>query len=237
MVRKLLIVFASGMVLAVVTLGGAWILGGKQLQNGVWYDGKAWHIDYDTNAVQGPQHTRTFPVTPGQQLAVDVPAELTFVRGDKAQMVITGPSALVNKLVWSKGRLSAPGLHSLPPGLKVTITAPQIAGLDMEAPGDVTLSGMDQNEFHLTSNGAIDLNASGRVDRMFVTSNGAGSIDLEGVKSQDAVIRLSGAGSVTVGARNLVDVVINGVGSVDLVRKPITLRTQINGLGSVNHSY
>ena len=238
MFKKLLIVFVSGVILSIVAIGGAWIIGGKEVRQGFFWDGNAWHVNFDDDKDDhGPRHTRNFAVNPGQQIAMEVPVELNFVRGDKAQMVVSGPANLVDKLVWTNGRLSAPDVHNIHRGLKVTITAPQIAGLDLEAPGDVTLTGLDQDEFRLKSEGAIDLTAKGRVNRMFVTSDGAGSLDLAGVDSQDAVIRLSGAGDVVVGAKNLVDVQINGVGSLRLTRKPATLRTQINGLGSVDHDY
>ncbi|WP_260925963.1 DUF2807 domain-containing protein [Novosphingobium sp. 9] len=241
MLRKLLIVFVSGVILSILAIGGAWIVGGKDVRE-AFQDGKGWHFDFDDDgkADHGPQHVRTFAVQPGQQIAMEVPVELHFVRGDKAQMTVSGPASIVDHLVWENGRLKTDGTGSarhFHHGVKVTITAPQIAGLDLEAPGDVTLHGLDQDRLDLKANGAIDLDASGKVRQMYVTSNGAGDLDLEGVDSEDAVIRMSGAGDVAVGASNLVDVEINGVGSLRLTRKPTTLRTQINGLGSVDHDY
>lgn len=237
MLRKLLIVFASGVILAIVAFGAAWAVGGDKLrreiaENGGWQ----WTIG-DDKEDHGPTATRTFAVEPGATLAMEIPVELTFTRGDKPQMVVTGPAKVLDRLTWQNGRLGIAGHFRTHRGIEVRITAPEITGLDLDAPGDVTLTGLDQEKFTLRSEGAIDLSARGKVRKLFITSDGAGDIDLGHVEAEDAIVRINGVGDVTVGASNLVDVEINGAGNVSLVRKPGTLRSQINGLGSIDHDY
>lgn len=236
MLRKLLIVFASGVILSIVAFGAAFAIGGDRFMREI--DEKdGWGIHADDHDEKGPGKTRSFAIVPGSQIAMEIPVELVFTRGDKAEMTVSGPAGVVDRLVWEGGRLSIDGSMNVHRGLKVRITAPEIAGLDLDAPGDVTLNGLDQQALTLNSRGAIDLEASGKVDRMVVTSAGAGDIDLGKVQGRDATIRINGVGDVTLGATGTVDVEINGAGNVTLVRKPATLRSRMNGIGDIDHDY
>lgn len=237
MLRKLLIVFASGVILSIVAFGSAWVIGGERFTREVQEkDGWGWTIHDDEND-HSPRKTRSFAIQSGSQIAMKIPVELVFTRGDKPEMTVSGPAGIVDRLVWEGGRLSIKGSANIHRGLKVRITAPEIAGLDLDAPGDVTMTGLDQESLRLNSRGAIDLDASGKVNRMFVTSEGAGNIDLGKVQGRDATIRVDGVGDVTLGATGTVDVEINGAGNVTLVRKPATLRSRMNGIGDIDHDY
>ncbi len=239
MFRKLLIVFASAAVLSLVALAGAWAIGGRTFTRDFAHnDGWTFTIGDDDDANdKGPDKTREFAIEPGAQIAMEVPVELTFTRGDVPRMTVEGPSRVVDRLLWDHGRLSIDGkLHS-GKGLKVRISAPEIRGLDLDAPGNVTLVGLDQQDLKLTADGAIDLDAQGKVRKVFVTADGAANIDLGKVQSEDATVRVNGAGSVTMGPSRLADIEINGVGNVSLTRKPEIEKTRINGIGTVDHDY
>jgi hypothetical protein len=238
MLRKLLIVFASGVILSIVAFGSAWVIGGDRFTREVQEkEGWHWNFDDEDHGDHGPRKTRSFALQSGSQLAMEIPVELVFTRGDKAEMTVEGPASVVDRLVWEGGRLSVSGSGNIHHSVKVRITAPEIAGLDLDAPGDVTLTGLDQESLHLNSRGAIDLDASGKVNRVFVTSAGAGDIDLGKVQGRDATVRINGVGDVTLGATGTVDVEINGAGNVTLVRKPATLRSRMNGIGDIDHDY
>jgi hypothetical protein len=238
MLRKLLIVFASGLVLAVVALSAAWLAGGRELRDQVVSGDVDWNFGDRDERHDGPRITRSFTLASGARLTMAIPVELEFRRGEKAGMTVEGPKDAVDHLLWEGGRLSlGSGVHHIRHGLKVVIVAPEIAALDFEAPADVELRGMDQEEFRLTANGAVSLDAQGRVRRLFVDSEGAANLDLSKVEGEDATVRLDGAGSIDVAATNLADVQINGVGNVSLKKKPKTVRTQINGLGSIDRDY
>lgn len=237
MLRKLLIVFASGVILSIVAFGAAWIAGGEKLHKEL-ADGNGWSWTIgDDDDHHGPRKERSFAVEPGAQLAMEIPVDLSFIRGDKAEMVVSGPADVVDKLVWQNGRLSLPHGFHMRHGIKVRITAPEITGLDLDAPGDINLKGMQQDRFTLNSHGPVDLEAEGKVRQLFVTVAGPGDIDLGKVQGQDATVRVDGIGDVTIGAAGTVDVEINGVGDVSLVRKPQVLRSRIHGLGTINHDY
>lgn len=237
MFRKLLIVFASGVILSVVAFGAAWVIGGDRIRSDVEANG-GWNFEFgDDEKDQGPDKTRTFALQPGSHLAMNVPVQLVFTRGDKAEMVVSGPQKLVDKLTFVDGKLDVDGDIHMRKGLKVRITAPEIESFDFDAPGDVTLTGLDQDSLTLKADGAINLDASGKVRKLDVQTEGASNLDLAKLQVQDAKVGVDGVGNVTIGATGDVSVSINGIGSVRLVRKPAHLQTDINGLGKVDRDY
>lgn len=239
MQKKLLTVFASGLILSVVSFGGAWAVGGDTLKN-AFQAKNGWHwtfSDDEDEIAEGPSKTRQFPLEAGSQLVMEIPVELDFTRGDTSEMTVTGPAELVDRLVWNNGHLSIQGTFRTSSDLKVRITSPEIAGLDLNAPGDVRLTGLDQKALTLNSRGAIDLEGSGRVDQVSISSSGAGDIDLGKLTNKDATVRIKGVGDVTLSSTGTVDIDIKGAGDVTLLRKPTTLKTNIQGVGNVNHDY
>ncbi|GGZ05278.1 GIN domain-containing protein [Novosphingobium colocasiae] len=238
MVRKLLIVFASGMVLAVLAFSAAWLVGGKTLHDQIASgDGFEWTIDDDGHEEHGPRKRINLPLDPGKTVAIAVPVSLEFARGDQARLEIAGPAAAVERLAWKDGRLSLRGGGKLDRTLHVTLYAPQVPALALDAPADVTLAGLDQEDLRIDADGAVSLDASGKVRRMVVNARGAGSFDLADVEGDDATVRVDGAGSVDIAPRHLADVEIRGVGSVSLHRKPQVLRSNVYGIGSIDHDY
>jgi hypothetical protein len=236
MLRKLLIVFASGLLLAIAAFVIAWIAGGPEFRQTIREDGHiSWGIDNEGE--HGPRKTRQLAIASGSQLTVEVPANLDFERGPEARMEVEGPEGIVDKLIWKDGHLSLPPGTRVRGNLKIRIVAPEIGGLAFEAPADVDMRGLDQDSLRLASAGAIDLDARGKVRELHVRSDGAADIEAGKLDARDADVRMNGAGSITLAAVGDVKVVINGAGNVTLLKKPARLRTEINGVGSVDHDY
>lgn len=237
MLRKLLIVFASGLILSVMAFGAAWVAGGEKLRKDIAEGhGWSWTIGDDEDDA-APRKSRRFTVEPGAQLAMEIPVDLSFIRGDKAEMLVSGPASVVDRLVWENGHLSLPKGIKAGRGVRVSITAPEINGLALDAPGDVTLTGLRQERLTLKAQAPVDLEAEGKVRQVFASIAGPGNMDLAGLEAEDATVRLDGVGNLTIGATGTVDVEINGIGNVSLVRKPATLRSSVHGLGSIDHDY
>lgn len=236
MIRKLLIVFASGLVLSIVALGAAWVVGGQELMARIEKDGR-FSLEIDDNPRQ-PRTTRTLAFDGNTVLTIDVPVSLEFVRGDKTGMTVSGPAKLVDALRWENGSLTlAAGTSMQHRGIRVTITGPQIAGLILNAPGDVELRDLDQPSLRLDVRGPADIDASGRVDTLNVDTRGVGSVDLADLLARDAKASISGVGSVDLNASGRVEAEISGAGSVVLHRKPAVLASRTTGIGSIDHDY
>ena len=84
---------------------------------------------------------------------------------------------------------------------------------------------------NLTSAGAVVI--AGNVETQDINLSGVGSYEGGDLRSDEAKIQLTGAGSAVVWAENKLDVNISGVGSVAYFGDP-EVTQNISGLGSVN---
>ena len=235
MIRKLLIVFASGLAFAIIALSSAWLVGGAEMRR--YFDRHdSFVIGHGDD--KGPRSSRTFAFTGDGALTINMPVELSFTRGPAGQMVVTGPAKAIEALRWNNGVLDTASHFSLRGGgITVAITAPQLPRLEMNGPADVKLTDLDQPSLAFTANGATNLNASGKVNTLSLEANGAADLDLSGVEARDATVRISGVGNAEIAATGRVDSEISGAGNLTLHRKPASLKSRISGVGSVDHDY
>jgi len=239
MIRKLLIVFASGLVLSILLLSAAWVVGGGEMVNRLRHESGdwGWH-GHDSRGYHGPQATRSLIFDARKVLRIDVPASVHFTRGDTVRMTVEGPGRLIERLRWQDGRLSLGGHAPWFVGpIDITITAPQIPGLELHGASDVELIGLDQRSFTVDAFGAVDLEANGKVRTLSVNSHGAGDLDLERVEASDATVRVAGVGDVDISATGKVDAAISGAGDITLHRKPADLASRVSGFGEIRHDY
>jgi hypothetical protein len=232
MIRKLLIVFASGLVLSVMMLSTAWVIGGKELIVKIESD------DWDHGKNRGPTTTRSLDFDGSKILRIDAPVSLRFTRGPVAKMTVEGPEKVIKKLRWEDGRLTLGGNVSWSNDtLEVTITAPQLVGLELHGAGDVELRNLDQPSLTIETHGAANVEADGKVQTLALSSHGAGSLDLERVDARDAKVEVAGVGDVDISATGDVDARISGAGNISLHRKPTNLTSRISGIGSIDNDY
>lgn len=232
MTRKLLIVFASGLVLSILLLSGAWAIGGKDMvsRRGDWNFGHS----HDRE----PSVSKTLPFDGSQVLTIDAPVNLRFTRGETSEMIVEGPGRFIESLEWKDGKLSLGSKARHWSGaLDVTITAPRLAGVVLRGAGDVELVGLDQPELSVDAYGAVDLDASGKVRTLAVASHGAGDLDLTNVDAVDATVKIYGVGDADIAASGKVTAEVAGAGDITLHRKPAELISRISGVGSVDHNY
>lgn len=236
MIRKLLIVFASGLALSILLLAAAWVIGGASLAR-MLQDGRGewgWTGDHRGD---GPRTVRTLDFDGDRILAIDAPVTLRFTRGDTTRMTVEGPRRTIDRLQWREGRLSLPGRSWSHGAITVTITAPRIAGLEINGASDIVLNGLDQPSLTIDARGAVDLDATGKVRTLTVSSHGAGDLNLEKLEARDATVRIAGVGDVDISASGTVDAAVSGAGDISLHRKPARLTSTINGVGSIDHDY
>jgi len=233
--RKLLVVAASGLVLAILLLSAAWVVGGRDMVTALHHGG--WHFNFDDDD-RGPNVTHTVAFDAGAPLTLDAPVEVHFVKGDHAAMTVSGGAPLVSAMRWQNNRLSmndAPmfGRHAL----HVEIVAPRLPPLTLAGPGNVSIENLDQDDLQLNLRGAGNVDASGKVRAVTVLNSGAGNVDLGELDATDATVIASGIGNVDLKASGKVVVTLSGVGNVSLHRKPAELTSRINGIGSIDQDY
>jgi carbon monoxide dehydrogenase subunit G len=237
MTKKLLVVAASGLVLAILLLSAAWVVGGQAMVDAIHHGGWSFTFDDDDHG-HGAKVTRSFTFNPDAPLSVDAPVHLHFERGDHVSMTVSGSAVMMNALRWDNNHLSMNdgptfGHHEL----KVEIVAPQLPPLSLDGAGSVSLENLDQQELRINLSGAGNVEASGKVHAATVSSSGAGNVDLGDLDATDATVSVAGVGNIDVNASGKVDANVAGAGNVTLHRKPAQLTSQITGIGSVDHDY
>lgn len=235
MLKKLLIVAASAAMLALVSISAAFVVGGPEIR-AAFAEGKfVWVVgdEYD-----GPVIAKELTLDDAKELVITMPVNLRFDRSDTASMKVEGPQEAIDALVYENGKLAFRGSGKRrSTTLEITIAAPVLPDLRLETAGDIDLRGLDQDAFALHSSGAADVKATGRAKSLVLVTNGAADLNFEEVATGDARIEINGAGDVNLSATGEVDIEINGAGSVTLHTKPARVRSEINGVGSVDRSY
>jgi len=238
MTKKLLVVFASGLVLSIVLLSFAWVIGGQQLAARIEKDGGYSFSFDDDGEYKGATMTRTLTFDQDQPLEVTAPVRLHFIKGETASMTVKGPQKLVEAVRWENGRLSIKEMplfshHTL----VVEITAPRMPALVYKGAGDIELENLDQPALALEMAGAGNVDVSGKVETLTVRARGAGNLDLADLLARDATVSSSGVGNIDLSATGKVDVSLSGAGNIALHRKPAELTSRVNGIGSVDEDY
>jgi hypothetical protein len=235
MTKKLLVVAASGLVLAILLLSAAWVVGGPAMVNAIHHGG--WHFTYDDDD-HGAKQTRSFTFDPTAPVTVDAAVHLHFTRGDHVSMTVSGSAPLVAAVHWDNNHLTIKdGPFISQHQLRVEIVAPQMPPLNLNGAGDVNLENLSQDELRINLSGAGNVEASGKVRAATVSSSGVGNVDLGDLDATDATVSVAGAGNIDVNASGKVDADVAGAGNVTLHRKPAQLTSQISGIGSVDHDY
>ena len=148
MIRLLVIIAVVGFLTAIVTLGGAAALGGRDLAardwQWNWVGGPGpWRSHHD----QGPgseSTTRELTWDGTEALDLAVPAELVFTQGGTGpgQLTITGPKYIVDALTLAAGRLDDGMSHHRRGRLKILMTAPKVTRFDLGGSSRLTIGSL-----------------------------------------------------------------------------------------------
>lgn len=233
MIKKLLLVAVGGITLALIAIGAAVAIGGTDLR-GAFKDG---HFVWDSEGYKGPVIKKDLVFDATRPLEISMPVDMRFVRGDTVSMTVEGPKEAIDRLVYENGKLDLPGKAKANDGIKLRITAPVLPALEISGPANIQIEDLRQPLFKLSMAGAGNIEASGKVERLEVEAGGAGNVDLTNLETGDAEVTLAGFGNADINASGKVDASIAGAGNITLHRKPRELRTNVVGLGNVDHSY
>ena len=249
MIRTLLIITGASLVLCAAAFAGAAALGGNDLARHGWSWTFRDHSDGHDESVRferadaGPAVTRTLAWTGSDRLDIEVNAEVTYIQGDEASVVVSGPRNRVEGLRLDGGRLTYNdddnvdvvvfGWHNSAP-LRITVTAPSIRSFDLSSSGELSIRDYDQPSLFIGVSGSGEVEASGRTDTLELDIAGSGEADLSGLDTRDADVEISGSGEAAVGPTGAARISISGSGDVDLTRRPASLTQSISGSGDVH---
>lgn len=116
---------------------------------------------------------------------------------------------------------------------QVTITVPTLSRVKMEGAGETLLRKINSDRLDVSYQGAGHLQASGKVKYLRLSARGVGEVDTKGLQADRVDVNFEGVGSVSVYARDLLNAVARGMGTLEYYGHPRTINKTVEGIGSV----
>ncbi|WP_421934015.1 GIN domain-containing protein [Phenylobacterium sp.] len=249
MIRLLVIIAVVGFLTAVVTLGGAAALGGRDIAAQGWdhWSDHDWGIGWDEhgrrhsdwrnahrNDPEWASATREIAWDGASALILDVPGEVTFTQGSEGpgKLTVTGPKRAIDTLALSGGRLSD-GVNNTGERLRIVMTAPKVTRFELKGVDRLTLEGYDQDSLEISTSGMAKVTARGKTGTLKLHMTGAGEADLAGLDAESAEVDISGAAEAAIAPRASAKLDISGSGEVELKTRPLKLEKNVSGSGEV----
>lgn len=273
MIRVLVLIAVAGFFVSVISLGGAAALGGYNLQKSGWSFPITWDWEADEGGREidwsGPDTTRTVDWEGAEDLNLVLPAEVTFTQGATPSLVISGPRDAVDAVMVNGGditlrgrtraKVSMSGLDVDVEGLdnlrrlKVVIVAPNVRSISASAATNLTVNGVQREDFELRARAGSDVTAhvdvdrldlevssaadavvDGRADRLEIEVHSGGDARLDKLAVNDATIEAHSGAEATLAPRNSADVEVHSGADVRLLSRPTDLRTDIHSGGDIH---
>lgn len=125
------------------------------------------------------------------------------------------------------------GFKTLHGDSQVTITLPALSRLKMEGAGETRLRKINSERLDVSYQGAGKLQASGKVKYLRLAARGVGEVDTRNLQADRVDVNFEGVGSVSVYARELLNAVVRGMGTLEYYGHPRTVNKTAEGIGSV----
>lgn len=245
MIRNLIVIAVASLVLTIACFAGVAALGGRELVEHGWTipaevfdDEENVRVSIGGDHDLGPDVTRDLAWPGGDRLQVDVPAEVVYTPGADAKVTVSGPGALVDRIVVEGGRLrfrddETSDLHFSRRRVRISVVAPDVTTFVLDGSQDLEFSGYDQPELAIEINGSGEVKGAGRTQALTLRIAGSGDAGLGALDARDADIDIAGSGNAEVSAKGAVRVSIAGSGDVELTAKPASLVSDIDGSGDL----
>jgi hypothetical protein len=253
MIRTLLIIAGAALVLAIASFGGAAGLAARDIDRhgGSWiiHDGDEQLRIETVTGDRRPDVSRTLAWSGGDRLSVELPADVTYIQGPEAGVVVTGSPSIVDRIRIDNGRLSlADGPNELTirwwggsvsgwsdrDNLKIVVTAPAVTRFDLAGSRSLTIRDYDQPSLSVDISGSGEVTATGRTDALDLDIAGSGEADLSALVTTDATVGISGSGEARVAPTGTARLSIAGSGDITLTTRPAKVESNVSGSGDIH---
>lgn len=116
----------------------------------------------------------------------------------------------------------------------IDITTPNIRSVYVSGANDISVDGVNTDDFSVDLSGAGHVYVDGTANRFNADLSGAGSLNAKDLKANDVRVSVSGAASADVYAKVSLDASVSGVGSIDYYGDPQKTSTSVSGVGSIS---
>ncbi len=207
--------------------------------------------------------TQSRSVQDFNRVHINYPGNVVIKQGPTESLTITGDDNVVASIktqvvnhVLEIDNVKDHALYIAPTRpVQITIMAKDLAELDFNAAGEVSVNGLKTTDLTARMDGAGSMKllnlvvnsltakltgvgstqASGVAKTVTVQVDGLGDFDGSQLKAQDVTATLNGLGGAKVWAENTLTATVNGVGSVTYSGSPQVTKS-VNGAGSVHAS-
>jgi hypothetical protein len=227
----------GGLFIALIFLGGAWLLAGRN----DWREFAQRYTDWTLprcEALSGRTASRKIAWSGRESVGVAIPSTLRYRPGSGDQVTVAGDASLVPHVYidQSEIKLDCRSANMTPASLDITMPGnKRFRSFSLAGVTNLILSDIDQPELHFNLAGSSNVTATGRVESVHINGAGLSDAKLGGLAVDDAHLNLAGASTVEIAAADALNV--NAVGSVTVVlrREPESIRTHIMGAGRIIH--
>ena len=115
---------------------------------------------------------------------------------------------------------------------KIRITVPNLEAFSANGAGKFQISGLNNEKFTVSLNGAPTLTASGTTKMIGIDTNGAAKVDTHNLRAAHAVVDSKGVSKVDLGVSDQLDVNVSGPSHVTYKGDPVVNKT-VHGPGKV----
>jgi hypothetical protein len=111
---------------------------------------------------------------------------------------------------------------------------PELRAFNAEVAGETKLNNIRGNRLDVSYRGAGRMVITGEVKTFKMKAEGVGEVDTKALIANDVDIDFKGIGDVKVYAKDKLDAVVQGMGSVSYFGKPRTVNKSVAGFGKVS---
>lgn len=129
--------------------------------------------------------------------------------------------------IWSEGRISPKT------SIKVTVSMPEINGIDVAGASSAVVSGVKSDSLRAEATGASKIRINGEAVNLKSEASGASKIDAENLRVENAEVEANGASKTIVQAFNEIKAEASGASTIYYTGDPKNVSQHSSGAGSV----
>jgi hypothetical protein len=169
------------------------------------------------------------------------PISITVNVGQAQSVTVSGSDAFVAQLktevVQNELTITLPQQHKVSAtggAAHVSITLPSLSRLKVEGAGETILNRVAGERLDISYLGAGHLAANGKVKLLRLAAKGVGEVDTHALQAERVDVNFEGVGAVSVYARDTLNAIARGMGSLSYYGHPRVINKSVQGIGSVS---